>query len=777
MKLSLAWITQFLDIDTKKIHGRQIADLLNRTTCEIDEVIAWQLDPSRFYIAKLTEFDDQTATLFCEELNQAYVLPARTDLVVGWHYLLYATTGVVSWAKMSDVGSGKDGLVGPVQDAANWREQVVCSDEILVIDNKSITHRADLWGHYGMAREIAVLLNCPLRSMPLREIAFVQSVPQEYPIKVIKKSDSCHRISAIPVDMKSIGASSVDVVLQLARVDTRAHNVVVDATNMVMLQLGQPMHAFDRGAFPTNALTVRQAHDNEALKLLDGTTVQLTPADLVVSNDTKAVSVAGIMGGSDSGVYASSLSLLVEAGCFDAGTIRKTAQRLKIRTESSARFEKTLDPSMTETALELFLHIIEQQGYHYCTQSVGVSLGVVPSVKIIEVPFQQVSSMLGTEIPAQFVQNSLGKLGFSVEITDSAYKVTVPSWRSQKDVTIAQDVIEEIGRLYGYGSIAARVPSRQMMPFSVHREQLTQELKQLLAYGLGMNEVQNYPMYDETLLAKLGWEPTDSVRVKNPLSATATRLVTSLVPHLIGNVVTNAPVRNSLRFFELNSIWKLFGPSDWSEHRVLSFVWWEKEQDVSLTAAKRMIATLFDAVGVTATYAQLLPAEQGQSTTLVNPANGLGKLEPWHMPYQSAAISLDNVVIGTCGMVDPAFVQQVVPFGKLFVCEINIEPLLTYRRSLRYIAPSKYPSTYADLSMQVPLSVTVAQLQEAIRIDARISSVELLDLFEKAEWGAYKGVTVRVTMQDEHETLAKPTIDTIWSAVVSAVQELGCILR
>lgn len=744
-------------------------------------MIAWQLDPSRFHIAKLVEFDDQTATLFCHETNQTFVLPARTELVEDWHYLLYATTGVVSWAKMSNVGSSKDGLVGPVQDADNWRDRVVWADELLVIDNKSITHRADLWGHYGIAREIAALLDCPLRPMPVREIEFVQSMPQGYPINILKKSDSCRRISAIPVDMKTFGASSVDMVLQLARVDMRAHNVVVDATNIVMLQLGQPMHAFDRGAFPHNNLIVRQAHEKEPLKLLDGTTVQLIVSDLVVSNDTKAVSVAGVMGGADSGVYAGSLSLLVEAGCFDAGTIRRTAQRLKIRTESSARFEKTLDSSMTETALELFLHILEQQGYHYCTQRYGVSLGLVPDTKIIIVPLQQVTSMLGIEIPAEFVKKSLSKLGFVVELTDSGYKVTVPSWRSQKDVTIAEDVIEEIGRLYGYGSIAARIPSRQMRPFSIRREQLIQELKQLLAYGLGMHEVQNYPMYDENFLAKLGWNPADAVCVKNPLSADAKRLVTSLVPHLLANVVTNVPLQNSLRFFELNTVWSfdklrmIDKEVDWAEHRVLSFVWWEKEKNVSFYDAKRLLAALFDAVGMSVNYVQLQP---GSSTNLMNTEHWLGKLEPWHMPYQSALLSMGNDVIGACGMVDPAFVQQVLPYGNLFVCELDIEPLLNYRRPLHYKAPSKYPSTYADLSMQVPLSITVAQLKNTIKaVDARIISIDLLDLFEKPEWGAYKGVTMRVTMQDEYGTLAKPTIDTIWSAVVAAVQELGCTTR
>ncbi|MCL4380284.1 phenylalanine--tRNA ligase subunit beta [Candidatus Dependentiae bacterium] len=668
MKLSLAWLGRYLECPQEQLDPVAIATVLNRTTCEVDASISLNLDHNRFSVARLTEYDDQVAILFCDERQQAFTLPARHEMVIGWHYLLSNEAGVVSWATMADAASEKEGLLGPcrIDDTSNasWQDTVPWRDTILVIDNKSITHRADLWSHYGMARELAALLRIPLRPVDYASLPFVTGVPRNFPLNMVIATPHCRRMSMAVINQVAIVPSSPAVVLQLARVDMKSHNAVVDATNWVMLDLGQPMHAFDQRSFAASqSLTVRQAHEQESIVLLDGSVAQLTAQDIVVSDGTnKPLSVAGIKGGKESGVVQDTTGLVIEAGSFDAGTIRKTSQRLKLRTESSVRVEKTLDPVMTELALQRFIALLQEWGCAGSVVAEGVTLGVSPITPTITLPIQQLQTVIGAPIPPNFVIQALESIGFQVTFDGNSFAVTVPSWRAQKDVTIVQDVIEEVARLWGYDNVVPQLPTREMRPFTVYKQTMVQSLKKLAAYGLQMHEVQNYPLYDEQLLAQLAWQPT-AITVKNPLSSNAVRLVTSLVPHLLKNIATNMHAAPSLRFIEVNVVWPTAvwptANDDWHEQEKIAFIWWEKNRTISFYEGKQLLATIFAALQTAVVYHPLLDPAVAQQA-------------PWYAPYQSAVITAEDMSLGYCGMVDATVLSRVVPFGTAFVAELSM---------------------------------------------------------------------------------------------------------
>lgn len=769
MKLSLAWLSQYLGCPSEQLDGAVIRELLNKTTCEIDALIPVSIESDRFTIARVVGYDDQVATLFCVERQQAFTLPYRSDLVIGWHYFIYNEAGVVTWATMLHAGGEKEGLLGPchITDAtvSTWRQTVVWNDVLLVVDNKSITHRADLWCHYGMAREIAALLHVPLQPIAYIDLPFVEGVPDQYPLNMVVATSHCRKISMAVLADVAILPSAPHVVMQLARLDMKSYNAIVDATNWVMLDVGQPMHAFDLHAFDaTRTLTIRQAVENESLVLLDGALVALTSADMVVADGNNVLSLAGIRGGKNSGISRETTSIALEAACLDAGTIRKTVQRIKLRTESSVRFEKTLDPAMTELALRRFIAVLRSWGYSCQLPAQGISLGEKASTPTIVLPLKQLHAALGAQVPSDFVMRSLESIGFQVQFDGKSFSVVVPTWRSQRDITIIPDLIEEIGRLWGYDNIVPQLPSRQMRPFAIQRLERLQMLKKLGAYGLQMHEVQNYPVYDETWLGQLGWQPPHALRLKNPLSTHQQILATSLVPHLLKNVANNMHASSSLRFIEINVIWPRTADG-WHEEEKLAFICWDKQQKLNFYEGKQLLATLFSSLHIEPTYHPVVE-------------ESLQHIAPWYAPYQSALITVGQVALGYCGMVDSQLLHRVVPFGNAFVTELSVTQLLAVPCDYYYTTPSKYPATYCDLSMQVPHALMMTQLETLIKnISSIIRRVQIIDMFEQSTWQEHKGLTLRVWMQKEDNTLTKQEIDEIWRQVIAAVQGVGCIIR
>ncbi|MFI5332904.1 MAG: phenylalanine--tRNA ligase subunit beta, partial [Candidatus Babeliales bacterium] len=707
-----------------------------------------------------------------------YLLTRRSLLVeLGDDY--NELTDVV-WTTSPDIGGGKDhrapALACPEPlRAGGWKKQVEEHDFILEIDNKSITNRPDLWGHRGVAREIAALLDMPLKPLDLSHV-----VVHETPLRLSGSSDSasygglahqmaftiknseptlCKRFTGMSINSVTYTPTLITHLFRLARVDVKPINAIVDATNYVMFDIGQPMHAFDLATIPSKTIMPRRARAGEKLTLLDGQNITLQPTDLVIADDARPLSLAGIMGGSATGITPHTHAVFVEAACFDPTTIRHSSSAHKLRTDASARFEKNLDPEQTSIALKRFIKVLQDAHIPMDGISDIVSLGAASHPLVIHLDHQLLEDRLGITITSARVVAILERLGFVIRMHDSVYEITVPSWRATKDITIKEDIIEEVARFFGYTNIVPVLPYKQTQPHDLTRVYRVRRIKQHLAYGLSFHEVSTYALYDEQFLRILRWEPAETAVVKNPVSEHWRRLVTSLMPHLFKAVATNSTEHDELRFFEWGRTWRVAAPIE--EQKALAGIIFSKQKQVDFYQAKAELTSLFDMLALPVEWRKVNKPEH-----------------PWFMPYQTAQLIHNNQPIGFAGKVHPLFLQTLTE-GDAFIFEINGDVLLEYiQPTMRFVPQSKYPAVVRDVSMLVPLRRTADELRACITdIDPTIVDVQLVDFFEKDTWKDQRSYTFRFVIQNEYKTLTKTDIDALYDRVVAALHERGATVR
>lgn len=778
MKLSIAWIFDYIDADWKKLDMDKLVQLFNQTTAEIEGVQKVDLDLKQFALARVVATDEQKMTVEIPEWKLSLNLPIRPD--EGFEkqeavFLVKKENDACRWATLTDLFCGKDGFIPALympKDlvAGDWKKQFQAKDYILEIDNKTVTHRPDLWGHRGFAREIAAILDkkyLPFNSSGKKQIeACEKKAPasEKNPVEIIlKDQDVGKRFAGLYLasqDGQSLNRpSSFWMAYRLATTGNRPINFLVDATNYVMLEQSQPMHVFD--AHGLSKVEARLAKKGEKLTLLDGQEIELTKDDYVITDGKKPISLAGVMGGKDSGVSPNSATLFLESANFDATTIRRTAARFKTRTEASARFEKTLDPNQNVAAIIRFLDLLDDAGVAYKAQEKIQSVGEPIKPIVVELSHDMLCKRLGADIDSEFVVSTLEKIGFGVEEKDDTYKVTVPTFRCCKDVTIPQDIVEEVGRFFGYDNIKHVFPCAQLKPSDISHVMRVRSLKHVCAHALRMREVSNYALFDESFLHEIDFEPKDWVEIQNPFSSNWRRLLTSLVPNLLKNIKHNVTQCESLRFFELARTWKL-EKKEVLEQKRLAGVFFERKKTVDFYEAKNLLSRLFEAIDLDVRWEKV----------------DTKKLPAWFAPYQAAALFYKEKQIGFAGKVNGQMLGKLIE-GDCFAFELDGDFLISYKpQTKRYKPVAKYPGVHRDVSVLVPLAVTFEKLKETIcASDERIDDVALVDFFQKKEWGDKKSITLGFIIQDETKTLTSQEADEVYEKMVKKLQKLGAEIR
>ncbi len=770
MKLSISWIFDHIDGQWRSIPIEQLMDKCIQTTAEIEGFYKVSCDLSLFTLGHVSAVNPTTITVFSPELNKEFLLPSRQMVETGSWYLI-KTDG--TWATMKDLGSAKEHqlpalYIPETLRSGSWKKQFEAEDYIIEVDNKSINNRPDLWGHRGFAREIAAMFNLQLKPLePMLADILVhtygnQSTPTATNDLTIQNQafPGCKRFAALPVTSIDSYPSLLWMASRLCRVDSKPISAIVDTTNYVMFDLGQPLHAFDAQAVATKTIAPRYAQHGEKLQLLDGAMVSLTKDDLVITNGTTPLALAGIMGGAASGVGPSTKALVVEAATFDAGIIRTTAARHKIRTEGSARHEKSLDAHQLVPALQRFAHLLAQAGIAYEAGSIGVC-GDAPPAIVITVEHTFIERCLGVSLQKEFVHATLTKLGFDVTERAGIYTITVPTFRATKDIAIKEDIVEEVGRFYGYSNIRPELPSLRMQPSNLTSLLRVRNIKQYMAYSAQMYELSTYAFFDEQFLSLLEWQPHNYAEVQSPVSEQWRRLVTTLVPTMFRAVHVHSADQDQLRFFEWARVW-LSREDKVTEKKMLTAIIYDKKEPVDFYQAKTLVDNLFEMLKIDV---QWIKASR--------------PLDPWYAPYQTATLQCDNRTIGTMGKVDSLWFNKVAP-GDACILEIDGDFLIDYIEPVKkYVPSSKYPEVVRDISVFVPLEMTVDRLQALVReVDPWIVNVEQTDMFEKAELGAVRSITLRLAVQAD-KTLTKEEVDglieRVQQKIVSTIQ--GAALR
>lgn len=775
MKISIAWAFDHIEADYRKVDIAALITKLSQTTAEVERYHVIDTSLERFSFVTIKSMTNEIYAYSPEWLKNI-TLPKRADVQEGGWYLIRHHENSYTWATSADLGSYKEMLLPAMHITADyqkgaWKKSFEKKDYVIEIDNKSINHRPDLWGHRGFAREIAAILDYPLKPMeqfcaPIKVITkdYHTGASTDFPYTMLVETKALvSRFAGVYIPQITYTPSLLWMATRLSRIDSRSINAIVDGTNYVMFDTSQPMHAFDADRLSQQTVIARHARNKEMLTLLDDQLIELTDKDLVIADAHRPVSLAGIMGAKESSVRSSTKALFLEAAHFDAATIRKSSQHHKLRTESSARFEKNLDPNQNIIALQRFVQLLHDGHIPFEGVLTIMSFGAVMQPLVLKVSHQDIERKLGTSIAPSFVRKTLEKLDFHVqekqENNELWYTIIVPTFRATKDIAIPEDIVEEVGRFYGYGNITPQLPFHETKPSPLQSVLQQYRIKQLLAFGFSMRELYTYAFFDESFLQIIGWDPGKTVQVKDPVSANWYRLVTTLVPNMLKAVTENAPTYDQLRFFEWARCF--MQRQQIVEKKVLTGIFYEKCSAVHFYDIKTELHKLFVQIG--------MPV-QWQPTQEI--------AYPWFDRAQTAQLEYNGESVGIAGMIDPSYMKKCAE-GSAFVFELNADLLLTYEKPIHTFHPlPKYPAIERDVSILAPLSLSVEELTRLIMgVDNHIRSAALIDMFQKKEWHDQRALTFRYIMRDTNKTMTKEQADVIDKKVREIITHAGAVIR
>ncbi len=650
------------------------------------------------------------------------------------------------------------------------------NDVIFEVDNKSITNRPDLWSHYGMAREIATFLKTKimkdLGALKKEDIKVDEEIV-DLKVKIENKSE-CQRYMAVAIHDINIEASPKWMQARLISAGLKPINNIVDISNYVMLELGQPMHSFDAEKIQTKKenkirILVRQAKKEESLKSLDAEMRDLEDSDLVVTNNKDIVALAGLMGGENSEIDSATKSIVLESANFNGKAIRKTSQRLGLRTEASQRFEKMLDPSFCEMAIVRAVELVKQLCPNAKVSSKIIDEGdfsYVPNE--ISLDLLWLENYLGQKVPDKEILTTMINLGFESQIDNEMLMVKIPSWRATKDVSIKEDIAEEIARIYGYDKIEAKMPKIFMQaPLPNHEKELLKNIRKIMSLSLAMFEVSNYSFVGEDQLKALGVDDSSYISLANPTNNNHTMLRQSLATNLFENVRKNQAKYNDIRIFEIGSVY-LNIESDFKK---------SDESDEALPLQEKILGVLL-AESKQNNYLNMksaisyLSANLGLDNLQFFPRD---KVHYWSNEKYVTELKIDNIVIGVVNQLQDSVGRKIGLKREVVVAEIYIKELLNIiksRGTTIYKSAGKFPSLGRDLAFILNESVSYNDIKTEIEnFHDYIYDVELFDEYHGDKIGdAKKSLAFHVIYKAE-KTLEAKEVDKIQNKLVKHFEQ------
>jgi phenylalanyl-tRNA synthetase beta chain len=628
-------------------------------------------------------------------------------------------------------------------------------DSIIEIDNKSLTHRPDLWGHHGLAREVAAITGGRLWD-PVR----MELLPAGAPAIEVAIEDLglCPRYNALTFENVAVGPSPSWLQERLLAIGLNPINNIVDVTNYVMAEIAQPMHAFDWDLLRGSTIFVRRARAGERLVALNQEEYQLDPRDLVIADERGPIAIAGVIGGLDTGIHEGTRRLVLESANFLAASVRKTSSRQKLRTDASMRFEKAQDPHNTVRGLARALELLEQV-------SPGIRLvGGVADAKRdfaspppITLPMDWLARKLGRAIEMPEVVRILESLAFDVtETSPQVLSVTVPSWRATRDISIKDDLVEEVGRMIGYGSIPIQPPALPVVPPRRNEERLFHREVRAALVELGFTEVYNYSFVNEEEVRALGLDPADHVKVTNPISSDQGLMRTSLLAGIRRNINQNVKQFDEFRLFEIGrEIHRQPAGLPQEIPHLAAVVSARDDGRAGLMELKRVAEHLMPGC-------EMVPAEP----------------RSYEHPVRAAEVHWQGQATGRLFELHPSLVET----GRAAVMDVDLAVLqaLSAAGERRYVPIRRYPSSAFDLSVVAGLREPAGDIQKKLSAYAGADLVSIE--FQREYTGPplpenAKSVSFRLTVAAADRTLSSDEVSAIRARVIDAMRGEGYELR
>ncbi|MBP9802162.1 phenylalanine--tRNA ligase subunit beta [Patescibacteria group bacterium] len=759
MYLSVNWLKDWLKLP-KDLSAEKIAHDLTMSTVEVEEVIDQAASLAGIVVGKIKEIaphPDADRLQVCQvdlgsridqivcggsNLSKGMLVAVATvGAKVKWH----GEGELVTLEKVKIRGIESNGMIAASSEiglndlfpaksekeildlsdlnpkvGADLSQALQLNDFIIDIDNKSINHRPDLWGQYGLAREVAAIYKLALADYQVAPI----KEKEELKLKVsIKDKDKCFRYLGLVIKNVKVEPSPLWLKNRLQAVGLRPINNIVDVTNYIMYELGQPMHAFDARMIEGSEIQVLCAKKGEKFITLDGAKRRLNENCLMIADGKKYVAIAGIMGGQNSEISSDTETVILEAANFLASNIRRSSGFLALRSESSARFEKSLDPVLAELAIrkaaELILSLNDEA--YVASHLQDINNNPFKEINLV-VPEDLINSRFGVEIPTKDIKDILSRLQFKVDYKNKTFFIQVPSFRATKDISIPEDIVEEVARIYGYDNIQSTLPSVSLQaPHTDVAHQTLKALKAWMSLSQAYTEVYTYPFTNPAWLEKLGLSLNDHIKVKNTISLDQSYLNLSLLPNLLAKAEENFRFFDSIKIFEIDRVFD-------KKHKSIYHADPDKKKylplqdkyfsglEVSLETAEK---TFLRVKGLWESLADYF----GLTLSFEKTANSFSSLV-----YD---IKTQDVVLGQFGLLNNNLFDSGSSKTQVAWWQVNFSLLVKYvNQNMTYTSLAKFPSVRRDLAIVVDTDVLWEEiLKEISKVSPLLISSEPFDIF------------------------------------------------
>ncbi len=785
MFVSMNWIRDFVDLD-----GLDLTQLIARfslSTAEVENEIFYKgsdlsgvvvaeiksienhPDSKKLHLLKVDDGSGNLVDVVCGAPNVRVGMKtafARVGAKLGEIEISprpvagYTSYGMCCSEKEIGISDNHDGIMDITEDVAlgtDLKDVYAIDDIIFEVDNKSLTNRPDLWGHYGMAREFAAISGRPLKPLDTVDLSKYDSLPK---VDMKIEDDLCYRYSCLQVENIQKNVAPVNMRIRLFYCGMRAINLLADLTNYLMLEMGQPMHAFD--SRKVEAIRVKRFDKPFTFTTLDGVERSCDENTLMICNSDTPVAIAGIMGGLDSEIVEDTTRLTLESATFDAASVRKSTVRLSHRTDASMRYEKSLDPEMTVPAIARFVKLLSDidSGMTVVSSLTDEYAKKYPAVSL-DFDKAFVDRYTGIEITNEHIVNTLNSLGFKVSADGDNFHVDVPSFRATKDVTIKADIIEEITRIYGYDNFEINTAIAPLYPVRVAPEKsLEDRIKDILVKRFSLHEVHSYVWAYADDYKKLGIAVEDNIKLAGSTNPNIETIRRSIIPTQLVLTKNNVGYAPAYGIFEIGHValgLKENGLVD--EYKKLAITLYDKEKTLA-----KLYADLIDIIAV------FVSDIKHQSVSFKKEA----PTHEYEHPKNLNGVYVDGKRVGVIGIPHPTVAKKIDKKAAVVFAELDIAALTELATApLSYDEPSKFPGMDIDLNYIANKFSDINDVITEINCPD-IKKVSVIDTYHDISG---KSITVRLSFSNNERTLTGDEVMAVVDQITEKLAAKGICLK
>lgn len=786
MKVPFNWLKEYFD---EKLDIKDVCNRLTISGTNVEKIDSKKLEVSKVVtgiIEDITRHPDAEKLVVCKvNIGNSYVqiVTGATNMVEGdivpvaLHGAILVDGMKIKKGKLRGIES--QGMMCSeeelgLKDSADglWilpkgTEIGVPIDEVIdgggdVIEFEITSNRPDCLSIFGIAREVKTLYNIKIKDL---DLSFKDNLDKNINsmISVDVKNDNCRRYTCRIIENIKIMESPDWIKTRLSESGIRPINNIVDLTNYVMLELGQPMHAFDYEKIFSKKIVIDNAKDNEKFITLDSEERILNSSMLCIKDDLNTLALAGVMGGLNSEITNTTKTIVLESGNFNANIIRKTVKDLNLRSESSNRFEKSIDDNLTLLALDRFCNLVSELGYG---SIVGGTIDIIKDTYKqvpIKVSSKYINNFLGTDISKDDMIKILKNLDMDVEDDGNEFIVSAQTFR--RDIFIKEDIAEEIGRIYGYD----KIPSRDLSVVSPNigktkKQKFFDKIIEIML-NCGLSQSISYSFYSPKNFDKLNLpqdhELRNAVSIKNPLGEDYSIMRTTTIPSIIEALCRNNAYSNKeVGIFDIGKTYEKNSNNNIIENNILTIGMYGTNCDYFVL--KGIIDTLFESLGITF----ILEREN----------------EEFFHPGKSSRIVLGKNILGKFGSIHPYVLDKYDSNIELFVGEFNLDKLFEiFKFEIKYKEIPKYPSVVFDLNIVINNDIMVQQIEKIIKSNSNgiIESFEIFDIYRGSQIeNSKKSVSYSITFRDRNKTLKDEEVNKVIHKILLDINNnLGGELR